>query len=90
MRLVMILLMFVSVIAQASQKIQVEVSGMHCGGCKNAITAALEKEYQAKDVAVNVKTGEVSFSVAEKIDQKKLEIVLENAGYKAKKVTFLK
>ena len=58
----------------------IQVEGMGCEHCKNAVTNAL-LELGCIDVCVNLETGEVSFSHGEEVSMEEIRERIEEEGY---------
>lgn len=76
---------FASAMALAGEKI--EVTGMTCGGCAQAIRAQLEKFPEIASVEIDVKKGLVSVEFKESKNLPRAQIIeaIEKKGFKAKK-----
>jgi copper chaperone CopZ len=77
--------LFASVVAFAGEK--VEVTGMTCGGCAQAIRAQLEKFPEVASVEIDVKKGMVAVEFKESKSLSRAQIIeaIEKKGFKAKK-----
>ena len=76
---------FAPTTALAGEK--VEVTGMTCGGCAQAIRAQLEKFPEVANVEIDVKKGMVAVEFKESKSLSRAQIIeaIEKKGFKAKK-----
>ncbi|MEW9835326.1 heavy-metal-associated domain-containing protein [Mesorhizobium marinum] len=63
--------------------IHLKVSGIHCGGCANAIRAALAATPAVTSTSVDIASGRVAVETATAIDDATLIAAVEAAGYEA-------
>lgn len=69
--------------AAQAETIRAHVSGMHCVGCAQAITAVLNEEPAVASVDVNVKCGKLTIveKPAQHISDARISAAVREAGY---------
>jgi copper chaperone len=70
-----------------AKKVDVTISGMSCGMCEGKITESLKKTGKCKDVSVSAKGGKASFDAQDDLTDAEIKKAIEEAGYKATKIT---
>lgn len=68
-------------------KVEVAISGMSCGSCAMKITEALNKTGKCEGVKVDTETKKASFETKGEISDGEISKAIEEAGYKATKIT---
>lgn len=60
----------------------VKIDGMVCGMCESHINDVIRNNFKVKKVSSSAKTGEAVITSLQPIDEKLLENVINNTGYK--------
>jgi copper chaperone CopZ len=58
-----------------------QVAGMTCGGCAGRVSKQLTDVPGVRDVSVDIATGEVAVTSAEKLDDDRVAAAVAAAGY---------
>ena len=64
--------------------IKLQIDGMHCGGCQNAVRRVLTSLPSVSAVTVDLATGSASVEAGADIDPARLVSAVEQAGYVAR------
>ena len=64
--------------------IKLQIDGMHCGGCQNAVRRVLTSVPSVSAVTVDLATGSASVEAGADIDPARLVSAVEQAGYQAR------
>ena len=64
--------------------IKLQIDGMHCGGCQNAVRRALTSVPSVSAVTVDLAAGSASVEAGADVDPAKLVSAVEQAGYEAR------
>ena len=70
---------------QSLMSVQLNIQGMTCDHCARSITAVLEKRFEAMNVKVDVKSGNLSFSTSTHVDEAHIKEAVEPLGYEVAK-----
>lgn len=65
-------------------KIQMNIQGMHCGGCEKAVRRALEAVPSVVAARIDLGTGNVQVEASGDLDRGALLAAVEDAGYEAR------
>lgn len=68
------------------QEVSMVVEGMTCGHCARSITTVLENKFSARDVEVDVESGQVSFVSEMVLEKSKITSSIETLGYEVKSI----
>ena len=64
-----------------TMKIDLNVQGMHCGGCENAVRRALEALPSVRLATVDRGAGKAHVEASDDLDPQVLVSAVESAGY---------
>ena len=64
--------------------IKLQIDGMHCGGCQNAVRRVLTSVPSVSAVTVDLAAGHASVEADADVDPAKLVSAVEQAGYVAR------
>ena len=63
-------------------ELELNVEGMHCGGCENRVKAAIREIKGVKNVEANYQTGKVKIVSKKDIDLEEVKSVIERLDFK--------
>jgi copper chaperone CopZ len=88
MKMLMLLLMILSSATTWAVRLEVEVAGMTCGMCVEAITKELEATEKAEKVSVSLEHKKAYFEEikGKKISDVEVRAAIKKAGYEALKI----
>ena len=64
--------------------IKLQIDGMHCGGCQNAVRRVLTSVPSVSAVTVDLAAGSASVEAGADVDPARLVSAVEQAGYQAR------
>ena len=88
MKILIILLSFMMSFAAFASRVEVDVVGMSCGMCVEAITKELTATQKAENISVKVDDKKAWFDEVKgkKISDTEIKMAIKKAGYEATKV----
>lgn len=89
MKITLILLGLVLSLSAFASKVEVDVAGMTCGMCVQAITKELESTEKAQNISVNLETKKARFEdvKGKKLSDSEIKAAIKKAGYEATKIS---
>lgn len=89
MKIALFLAALVFSLTALASKVDVDVNGMTCGMCVEAITKELKATEKAENIIVSLENKKASFSEikGKKITDAEVKAAIKKAGYEAAKIT---
>lgn len=89
MKITLILLSLMMSVSAFAAKVEVDVVGMTCGMCVQAITKELEATQRVENVSVNLGTKKARFEElkGKKVSDSEIKAAIKKAGYEATKIS---
>ncbi len=66
--------------------IHLKIDGMHCAGCATAVRRVLEAEPSVSRASVDLESGRADVEAGPAVDEARLILAVEDAGYEARVV----
>ena len=89
MKIALLVSALVFSLSALATKVEVDVNGMTCGMCVEAITKELKATEKAENITVSLENKKASFSEVKgkKISDTEVKAAIKKAGYEAAKIT---
>ncbi len=89
MKIALLVSALVFSLSALASKVEVDVNGMTCGMCVEAITKELKATEKAENITVSLENKKASFSEVKgkKISDTEVKAAIKKAGYEAAKIT---
>ena len=89
MKMTLILLSLVLSLSAFAAKVEVDVVGMTCGMCVQAITKELEATERVQNVSVSLEQKKARFEEikGKKVSDSEVKVAIKKAGYEAVKIS---
>lgn len=89
MKMTLILLSLVLSLSAFAAKVEVDVAGMTCGMCVQAITKELEATERVQNVSVSLEQKKARFEEikGKKVSDSEVKAAIKKAGYEAVKIS---